>query len=117
MIRIYGIRNCDTIKKTLAWFDQEGADYEFIDYKKSPPTEALLRSWIPHVGWENLINKRGTTWRKLDSERQDKLNLERGLELMIEYPSIIKRPVVEHGGLVSIGYNEQAFRDLLSLEL
>ncbi|GGX61470.1 arsenate reductase [Saccharospirillum salsuginis] len=117
MIRIYGIRNCDTIKKTLAWFDQQGADYEFIDYKKTPPTEDLLRSWFPHVGWENLINKRGTTWRNIDDGRKEKLNPERAIQLMIAEPSIIKRPVVEHGGLVSVGYNEQAFRDLLSLEL
>lgn len=116
MIRIYGIRNCDTIKKTLDWFDQQGADYEFIDYKQQPPTEEQLRAWFPHVGWENLINKRGTTWRRIEEARRDKLTPEKAISLMIEYPSIIKRPVVDQRGLVSVGYNEQAFRDLLSLD-
>lgn len=116
MIRIYGIRNCDTIKKTLDWFDRQEAEYEFIDYKESPPTPDLLRSWFPHVGWENLINKRGTTWRRIDEKRREKLSPERAIELMTEYPSIIKRPVVDQRGLVSVGYNEQAFKDLLSLD-
>jgi len=116
MIRIYGIRNCDTIKKTLAWFNDQGADYEFIDYKKTPPTEDLLRAWFPHVGWESLINKGGTTWRNIEASRKADLTPEKAIELMIENPSVIKRPVVEQRGLAAVGYNEQAFKDLLSLD-
>ncbi|WP_108126883.1 arsenate reductase [Saccharospirillum mangrovi] len=116
MIRIYGIRNCDTIKKTLAWFDSQNAEYEFIDYKKTPPTDDLLRSWLPHIGWENLVNKRGTTWRNIDDALKTDLNADSAIQLMIENPSVIKRPVVEHRGLALVGYNEQAFKDLLALD-
>lgn len=114
MIRIYGIRNCDTIKKTLAWFDSQNANYVFVDYKKTPPTQDLLRAWLPHVGWENLLNKRGTTWRNIDDARKADLTPEKAIELMIENPSMIKRPLIEQGGLAAVGYNEQTFKKLLS---
>jgi Spx/MgsR family transcriptional regulator len=116
MIQIYGIKNCDTIKKTLNWFEQQGARYDFIDYKKSPPTAEQIQAWLPHVGWEALVNKRGTTWRRLPDADKADLTLERAIELMVAHPSLIKRPVVTQQGLVTVGYNEAAFKELLALQ-
>lgn len=116
MIQIYGIKNCDTIKKTLNWFDQQGVTYDFIDYKKSPPTVDQIKAWLPHVGWEALLNKRGTTWRKLPESDKADLNRDSALELMVANPSLIKRPVVTQMGLVTVGYNETAFKELIALD-
>lgn len=112
MIRIYGIRNCDTIKKTLAWFAGQAIDVEFIDYKKTPPDEALLRTWLGQLDWEQLVNKRGTTWRRLPQAIRDTLGEAGAIEQMIANPSLIKRPVVEHQGSVSVGFDEAQFTRL-----
>ncbi|WP_028670177.1 Spx/MgsR family RNA polymerase-binding regulatory protein [Saccharospirillum impatiens] len=114
MIRIYGIRNCDTIKKTLAWFAGQPVDIDFIDYKKTPPNEPLLRTWLTQLDWEQLVNKRGTTWRKLPQDLRDTLTEEGAIKQMIDNPSLIKRPLVDHDGTVSVGYDEPHFAHLVA---
>ncbi|MEP4548217.1 MAG: arsenate reductase [Saccharospirillum sp.] len=114
MIRIYGIRNCDTIKKTLAWFADQRLEIEFIDYKKTPPDEALLRTWLTQLDWEQLVNKRGTTWRKLPEEQRDTLTEAGAIEQMIANPSLIKRPLVDYQGSVSVGFDEAHFTRLVA---
>ncbi|MCH8531487.1 MAG: arsenate reductase [Saccharospirillum sp.] len=117
MIQIYGIKNCDTIKKTLNWFKQQAVPFDFVDYKKSPPPESLIQAWLSDgVDWETLINKRGTTWRKLPEPDRADLNPERAVALMVANPSLIKRPVVTHKGQILVGYNETAFEALITLD-
>lgn len=92
---LYGIPNCDTVKKARAWLDAAGVAYEFSDFKKQPPTPALIESWLEHIPLETLLNKRGTTWRKLTPEQQEQAQTRQGaVALMAANPSLIKRPVL-----------------------
>jgi arsenate reductase (glutaredoxin) len=107
---IYGIPNCDTIKKTLNWFKENKIDFEFHDYKKSPITKSKLEAWSKKVGWDILLNKKGTTWRKLPVDQQGKITTQTAaIKLMMENNSIIKRPVVEDGEKLLVGFNETDF--------
>src|SRR5690606_37792189 len=103
---IHGIKNCDTMKKTFAWFDGAGVAYDFHDYKKSGIDAATLTRWCERLGWEALINKRGATWRKLSPEQQAIADTAAAIALMRAQPSLIRRPVVEspQGGLV-VGFD------------
>lgn len=113
MIKIYGIKNCDTIKKTLRWFESNNLEYQFIDYKKQPPEEPLARDFINTLGWETVINKRGTTWRKLDEETKNTVTDETAVSLIMQQPSMIKRPIIEHDGTFLIGYDESQFAQFI----
>ena len=110
---IHGIRNCDTMKKTFAWFDGAGVAYDFHDYKKSGIDPATLTRWCAQLGWEALENKRGTTWRKLTPEQQAIPDTAAAIALMQAQPSLIRRPVVEFaGGELVVGLDPAAFERL-----
>ncbi|GJM14557.1 MAG: arsenate reductase [Pseudohongiella sp.] len=113
MIRIYGIKNCDTIKKTLLWFKQQQIDFEFIDYKKTPPDDALVETFLKQFSVDMLINKRGTTWRKLDEGLKSDLTREQAIALMCEQSSVIKRPIIETNDKWLIGYDPDSFQQLV----
>lgn len=104
-MKVYGIKNCDTVKKARKWLDEQGVDYEFHDFKKDGLDSGLLSGWEQAVGWETLLNRRGTTWRKLPEEVRDTISAQSAHEIMLENPSIIKRPVVENGSEVRVGFN------------
>jgi arsenate reductase (glutaredoxin) len=104
VITIFGIRNCDTMKKAFAWLDGHGVRYEFHDYKASGIDAAKLKAWSKQVGWEVLLNTRGTTWRKLPPAQQADVDEAKAIRLMAENPSLIKRPVVENGKAVLVGF-------------
>jgi Spx/MgsR family transcriptional regulator len=113
MIQIYGIRNCDTMKKALSWLEAERIDYRFHDFKKVGVDAELLERWIERVGWERLLNRRGMMWRKLDPEIRDNIDGERARKVMLETPTIIKRPVLESGSVLQVGFSEAEYRALL----
>ncbi len=117
MIRIYGIKNCDTMKKAFAWLDRHGIAYEFHDYKKAGAPADKLTAWSRQVGWEALLNTRGTTWRKLAPAQQSGLDEARALRLMGEQPSLIKRPVIECDGAVIVGFEEKRYEERLGSRL
>ena len=95
-IQVYGISNCDTVKKARNWLAEHGLTYAFHDFKKEGVSEASMVHWIHIVGWENLINRKGTTWRKLDTSTQASVkDADSAKALMMIHPSLIKRPVVE----------------------
>ena len=105
-ITLHGIPNCDTVKKARKWLDAQGVAYDFHDYKKTPPSVNLLQSWVDAVGHEPLLNKRGTTFRKLsDADRAD-IDDAKAVRLMVENPSTIKRPVVTGAGDLIVGFDE-----------
>lgn len=104
-MKLYGIRNCDTVKKARKWLDDHGIEYQFHDFKKDGLTSEKLSQWEQTAGWETLLNKRGTTWRKLPDEVRDTISAQSAHQIMLENPSIIKRPVVERGEDVSVGFN------------
>lgn len=113
MTRIYGIKNCDTMKKAFSWLEEKGIAYEFHDYKKSGIPAAKLKEWEKVLGWEVLLNRKGTTWRKLDAATQAGINRENALQLMEEQTSIIKRPVLEQGKTLLAGFDPEQWAKVL----
>jgi arsenate reductase len=105
-MKIYGIKNCDTVKKSLQLLDEKGVGYEFVDFKKVSPSSEQIKNWIEAKGVDVVINKRGTTWRKLPDEIKEKMDEARAIEEAEKNPSLIKRPVVETDGKILIGLPE-----------
>lgn len=106
MIRMYGIKNCDTIKKARAWLDANRLAHDFHDYKSAGIDEARLRAWAAELGWERLLNRAGTTFRKLPDADKEGLDEDKAIALMLAQPSMIKRPVLDLGPRRLIGFNE-----------
>lgn len=113
MTTVYGIRNCDTMKKAFAWLDGHGIAYDFHDYRKLGVDAALLKKWAVQAGWEKLINTRGPSFRKLPPEKQANLTEKKAIALMLENPSLIRRPIVESGRTLLIGFDPEAFAQKL----
>lgn len=111
MTTIFGIKNCATMKKAFAWLDARGVHYEFHDYKASGIDLAHLKTWSDRVGWELLLNTRGTTWRKLSPSQQAHLDAAKALKLMSEHPSLIKRPVLENGNALLVGFVPERYTE------
>ncbi len=110
---IFGIRNCDTMKKAFAWLDEHGVAYEFHDYKKVGVDSVRLEAWARAVGWESLVNRAGTTFRKLPAAETADLDESRALRLLVAQPSMIKRPVLEVGGRVIVGFKAEIYASLV----
>ena len=104
MPTIYGIKNCETMKKAFAWLEGHGVAYDLHDYKMAGIDVVRLKAWSKQVGWEVLLNTRGTTWRKLSPTQQAHLDVNKALKLMSENPSLIKRPVLENGNVLLVGF-------------
>ena len=112
-IQLYGIPNCDTVKKARTWLDAAGIAYAFHDYKKEGADPARLAQWADAAGWEALLNRRGTTFRKLPDAEKEGIDRDRAIALMAAQPSLIKRPVVEHEGGLLVGFSESAWEAAL----
>ena len=109
-VTIYGIKNCDTMKKARAWLDAHGVAYDFHDYKAAGIDRARLEAWAREVGWETLLNRAGTTFRKLPDKDKTGLDTKKGMALMLAQPSMIKRPVLElGGGKVLVGFSPELY--------
>ena len=110
--KIHGIKNCDTMKKAFAWLDNHKVDYEFHDYKTAGIDKARLEHWVDALGWETVLNRAGTTFRKVpDGDKQD-LNARKAVGLMLAQPSMIKRPILEHRGTVTAGFKPEQYAAL-----
>ena len=108
---IYGIKNCDTMKKARAWLDKRGIDYAFHDYKTAGVEREKLERWAKKVGWEALLNRAGTTFRKLPDKDKEGLTEKKAVTLMLEQPSMIKRPVLELGaGKLLVGFAPESYK-------
>ena len=103
-LTLFGIANCDTVKKARGWLDAGGVAYDFHDYKKAGIDRARLEGWVERLGWEVLLNRAGTTFRKLPDSDKAELNAAKAVELMVAQPSMIKRPVVERDGALLVGF-------------
>jgi Spx/MgsR family transcriptional regulator len=112
MVRIYGIKNCDTMKKAFAWLDSRKVAYEFHDYKKEGVPPGKLAAWAKRAGWEKLANMRGPTWRKIPGAQRDDLDQNRALKLLEQNSSAIRRPIVEAGERLVIGFDPSEFEKL-----
>jgi Spx/MgsR family transcriptional regulator len=112
MTRLYGIPNCDTMKKARAWLTEHGVDYQFHDYKKLGIDEKTLRGWVAELGWEPLLNRRGMMWRKVPNEVKANIDEESAIALMLETPSIIKRPVLDTGKNRHVGFKPEQYQEI-----
>ena len=108
-IKVYGIKNCDTVKKAIVYLNDCGIDYQFIDFRHNPISQQVLKKMVDSVGWELLINKRSTTYRSLSEEEKSNINY----DLVLKLPTLIKRPVLVQGEKTIIGFSEQQYAKLI----
>lgn len=109
MLAVYGIPNCDSVKKARAWLEARGHPYTFHDYKKMGVPEAQLRAWVAAKGWEIILNRKGTTWRSLGPDTQAlAVDAESAIALMLASPSLIKRPIITGSDWLLVGWNAEA---------
>ena len=113
MIKMYGIKNCDTIKKARKWLEQHQVDYQFIDYRQDGLSADLLATFSEQLGWQNLLNTRGTTYRALEAETKANLTEQAALELMLQQPAMIKRPLLQLNDTYILGSNTDTYQQLL----
>ncbi len=115
-MKVYGIKNCNTVKKALDWLEENNIKYEFHDFKKLGITESKLEEWASKLGWEPLVNKRGTTWKQLEPQRQTAVNSKpEAFKLMQEKTSVIKRPVIETENGILLGFDEASYKKLFEI--
>src|SRR5688572_24927312 len=110
-VTIYGIKNCDTMKKAFAWLDKRGVDYAFHDYKKAGVDRERLERWNKKVGWEILLNRGGLTFKKLSDDDKEGLTERKAIALMLAQPSMIKRPVLDLGGKLLVGFKPEVYKE------
>ncbi len=115
MVTLYGIKNCDTMKKARTWLEQHNIEFAFHDYKKDGLPEALVDQWLQELGWEALINRRGTTWRKLPEDLRDSMDTAKARAVMLDNPSIIKRPLLDTGDGKHLGFKAEHYQQLFNL--
>ncbi len=108
---MYGIPNCNTVKKARTWLDEHNVDYHFHDYKKAGTDADQLQAWIDEFGWDTIVNTRGMTWRKLDEATRNSMDASAAVALMMDKPSIIKRPLLVIGDKKILGFDEQAYTE------
>lgn len=118
VLQMYGISQCDTVKKAKTWLMEEGIDFDFHDFKKSPPNAALLNHWMTQLPWQLVINKKGTTWRKLPGETHDTVvDATSAVALALQWPSVIKRPIVVWpSGVITCGFAPTEWLALIATE-
>ena len=112
MVTVFGIKNCDTIRKARRWLDAQGVEYSFHDVRSDGLSRTQLEGWATSLGWENLLNRRGTTWRKLPESVRDTINKRTAIKLMLEQPAMIKRPVLDLGNSLHLGFSEETWTGL-----
>ncbi|MGZ3238152.1 MAG: ArsC family reductase [Burkholderiaceae bacterium] len=113
MITLYGIPNCDTVKKARTWLDANGVSYTFHDFKKSGIKSGLIQTWLHDVAWDVLVNRKGTTWRALSDDRKASITDDKSATaLMIESPSVIKRPVLVTDNKTHVGFSEELYQQI-----
>jgi len=112
MITMYGIKNCDTIKKARKWLETNGVEYQFHDYRADGLNEDQLRGWCEELGWEQLLNKRGTTWRTLPDDIKNSIDENSAVQVMLENPAAIKRPLLDTGSTRKLGFKAADYEAL-----
>ncbi|HVW72210.1 MAG TPA: ArsC family reductase [Rhizomicrobium sp.] len=111
-VKIYGIKNCDTMKRARAWLEGHKVDYDFHDYKSAGIDRPMLEGWVKKVGWEVLLNRAGTTFKKLPDADKQGLTEKKAIALMLAQPAMIKRPVLEAKGKLTVGFKPEEYKKL-----
>lgn len=111
-VKMYGIKNCQTMKKAMTWLESQQIDFEFHDYKKLGIDETTLKAWLSQKQWDEIINKRGTTWRKLSDEDKTDIDPTKAIQLMIANSSLIKRPALDVDGKLYLGFDKALYQSI-----
>ena len=111
---LYGISNCDTVKKAKNWLELNNIDYKFHDFRKQGLEPEIIQSWLTQIAWDKLLNKRSTTWRNLELEVQQSVNAENIIQLLVENPTLIKRPVLNVNGIINVGFNADTYQGIFN---
>ena len=114
MTRLYGLKNCDTVKKARSWLDAQGIAYEFHDFRVDGVNQQQVSQWLKALGQQTLINTRGTTWRQLTVAEQAQAMSDRAVSLLLSQPTLIKRPLLEHNGKVDVGFSPEQYQNIFS---
>lgn len=112
MTTIYGIKNCDTMKKAFNWLDEKGVEYNFHDYKKNGVDEKILKKAVKEFSWEQVLNRKGMTWRKLPKDVQSNTDEKKAIDIALDNPSIIKRPLLIHKNKIVLGFNPETYENM-----
>lgn len=112
MLTLYGIKNCDSVKKARRWLEDHGIEYQFHDFRQDGIDKQQLSAWLENLGWEVIVNKRSTSWRSLSDTDKDISTNSQAIKLLLANPTLIKRPVVQKGKTVLVGFKEAAFSQL-----
>lgn len=114
MIKIYGIPNCDTVRKAVKWLEANNIQHQFINYRKEPLAKSEVEAWDKAIGWETFLNKRSTAWKPLAQEVKDTINKDSAIELMMEKVTLIKRPVLVKDGKVFLGFKPEMYQEIFN---
>lgn len=114
MLTIYGIPNCDSCRKARQWLERQSLDYNFHDLRVDGLNKTTLARWAKNVAWKKLLNTRSTTWRNIPAAQRDGMDESRALALMLEHPTLVKRPVLETDNVIEVGFSAERYRQLLS---
>lgn len=114
MTTLYGIKNCDTVKKARNWLESRHIDFHFHDFRADGLEEKRLREWVTELGWETLVNKRSTTWKQLDNSIRDSMDEASAIETMLAQPTLIKRPVLDTGHERKVGFKDKDYQNLFA---
>ena len=112
MLKIYGIKNCDTVKKARRWLEDHGIEHQFHDFRQDGLDKKQLSSWVEKSGWETLVNKRSTTWRNLSDKEKEITTNAQAIKLLMANPTLIKRPVVQSNNILLVGFKEVEYKKL-----
>jgi arsenate reductase len=116
MTTLYGIKNCDTIKKARRWLEENEVEYCFHDVRTDGITRSDLQSWMKTLDWEKLLNRRGTSWRKLPGSVRDNISKSSAIDIMLENPAIIKRPVLTHNNKLYLGFSTDSYQSIFRMQ-
>lgn len=112
-VRLYGIKNCDTVRKARRWLDEQQIDYEFHDFRESGLARQSVEQWIDAKGWENVLNRRSTSWKALDASLRDAMNATTAIDAAVAAPTLIKRPVLATKGALEFGFSPDRYTEIL----
>ena len=114
MLTLFGISNCDSVKKAQRWLAQHAIEYRFHDFRRDGLDAAVIKTWLKQTDWSDLLNQRSRTWRELDSDQKENLTQNKAVHLMVEHPTLIKRPVLSEKNMLLIGFDPQQYQKQLS---
>ena len=112
MTTLYGIPNCDTCRKAKKWFNENGTKFDFFDFRKNELTQVQIEIWIAKIGLDQLINRRGTTWRNLPDELQDQVSKSKNVDVLLEFPTLMKRPIIEIDDYFLVGFDASVIKQI-----